>query len=121
MRQALVSARESGVEAIAFGDLFLEDIRDYRLKLLEGTGLRPLFPLWGEDTHRLAHEMIEHGLRARVCAVDEKRLGAEWVGREFDARFLAQLPADIDPCGERGEFHTVVRDGPMFRHPVRET
>lgn len=120
MRRALMSAHESGMEAIAFGDLFLEDVRDYRLKLLEGTGLDPLFPLWGEDTRQLASEMIAGGLRARVCAVDEKKLGKEWIGREFDAKFLTDLPADVDPCGERGEYHTVVWDGPMFRHPVRE-
>lgn len=120
MRRALISARESGMDAIAFGDLFLEDIREYRLKLLEGTGLQALFPLWGEDTRTLAQEMIAGGLRARVCAVDGKKLGNEWVGRELDAQFLKDLPDDVDPCGERGEYHTVAWDGPMFSHPVRE-
>lgn len=107
-----------GVEAMAFGDLFLEDIRRYRETNLEGTGITPLFPLWGITTEQLAREMIAGGLLTRVVTVDPKRLPASFAGRVFDHAFLADLPDGVDPCGENGEFHTCVLDGPMFSRPV---
>ncbi len=111
-------ARREGIDCLAFGDLFLEDIRRYREEKLAGSGLTPLFPLWGMATDRLAREMIGAGLRARVTCVDPKVLPAEFAGRDFDANFLADLPEGVDPCGENGEFHTFVFDGPMFRSPL---
>ena len=111
-------AVESGVEAIAFGDLFLADIRAYREDLLRGTGLEPLFPLWLVPTADLARRMLAGGVRARVACVDSKQLDPGFVGREFDDAFLEQLPGGVDPCGERGEFHTCVYAGPMFRCPL---
>jgi len=103
---------------MAFGDLFLEDIRRYREERLAGTGLRPLFPLFDADTSRLARDMIAGGLRARLTCVDPRQLDARFAGRDFDQALLADLPPSVDPCGERGEFHTFAYDGPMFRGPV---
>jgi uncharacterized protein (TIGR00290 family) len=108
----------AGVEAMAFGDLYLEDIRAYREQKLEGTGLKPLFPLWGKPTHALAEEMIDAGLVTYVATVDPAKLDASFAGRLFDRRFLADLPDGIDPCGENGEFHTCVAAGPMFDYPL---
>jgi uncharacterized protein (TIGR00290 family) len=118
MAAACARAVADGVEAIAFGDLFLEDVRAYRETQLAPTGLRPLFPLWGQDTTALAREMVASGLRAVLTCVDPRQLDGRFVGRAFDAALLAELPAGVDPCGERGEFHTFAWDGPMFRHPV---
>ena len=118
MAAALQRARGEGVEAVAFGDLFLEDIRRYREDRMAPTGLKPLFPLWGRPTAPLAREMIAGGLRARLTCVDPRSLGAGFAGRDFDAALLADLPATVDPCGERGEFHTFAYDGPMFSRPV---
>lgn len=114
-------ASAAGVEMIAFGDLFLEDIRSYRESKLAGSGLAPLFPLWGRPTPELARAMIAGGLRARITCVDASQLDPRFAGREFDAALLADLPAGVDPCGERGEFHSFVYDGPMFRHPIAIT
>jgi diphthamide synthase (EF-2-diphthine--ammonia ligase) len=111
-------ARTEGVEAMAFGDLFLRDIRAYRERMLAGTGIAPLFPLWGRDTHALAREMIDGGLVARVTCVDPSRIDRSLAGRTFDRAFLADLPAGADPCGENGEFHTFVSAGPMLEVPV---
>jgi len=102
------------VDAIAFGDLFLRDVRNYRIKQLAPTGLEPLFPLWEIPTDQLAHDMIAGGLRARLTCVDPKQVPASFAGREFDASLLRDLPASADPCGEGGEFHTCVYAGPMF-------
>ncbi len=118
MRKACDTSVAAGIEAMAFGDLFLEDIRRYRIEKLAGTGLDPVFPVWGLDTRRLAEEMIDGGLRARIVCVDPKKLPAEFAGRDFDAAFLRDLPAGVDPCGENGEFHTAVYAGPMFREPI---
>jgi uncharacterized protein (TIGR00290 family) len=106
---------EAGVEAFAFGDLFLEDIRAYREQKLAGTGLKAIFPLWGKPTRELAREMIGGGLVAHVATVDPNKLDASFAGRLFDMSFLADLPAGVDPCGENGEFHTCVAAGPMFK------
>ena len=111
-------ARAQGIEAMAFGDLFLEDVRDYRIQKLAGTGLRPLFPIWNPDTAGLARDMVAAGLRATLVCVDPKVLPAAFAGRDFDAALLAELAPDVDPCGERGEFHTFAWAGPMFRQPL---
>ncbi len=103
---------------VAFGDLFLEDVRAYREQRLAGTGLTPIFPLWGQPTAALAHQMINGGLRAYLTCIDPRTLGREFAGRTFDAALLEELPASVDPCGENGEFHTCVWDGPMFAEPV---
>jgi uncharacterized protein (TIGR00290 family) len=118
MREAVASALEHGVTHVAFGDLFLEDIRAYRIKQLEGSGLEPLFPIWHEPTAPLARRMIDAGVEAFLTCVDPRRLPHSFAGRRFDHALLADLPADVDPCGENGEFHTCVLDGPMFKHPV---
>jgi uncharacterized protein (TIGR00290 family) len=119
-RMAEVCERAIGehVDAIAFGDLFLRDVRAYRETQLKPTGLEPLFPLWQIPTDALARDMIDGGLRAKLVCVDTKQLPEPFAGREFDAAFLRDLPPEIDPCGERGEFHTCVYDGPMFTTPV---
>jgi len=118
MAVAIEQAKSDGITVMAFGDLFLEDIRRYRVEKLTGTGITPLFPVWGIPTDSLAREMIAGGLRARLTCVDPKQLAPSFVGREFDAALLAELPSSVDPCGERGEFHTFTYAGPMFRHPI---
>ncbi|MGA2212881.1 MAG: ATP-binding protein [Bryobacteraceae bacterium] len=107
------------VQAIAFGDLYLADIRAYREKQLASTGLEPLFPVWHIPTADLARTMIASGLRAKITCVDPKVLAARFAGRDFDSQFLADLPPGIDPCGENGEFHSFVYDAPVFRQPIR--
>jgi len=108
----------AGVEAIAFGDLFLEDIRRYREEKLAGLPLEPIFPLWGRDTTALAREMMAAGTRAHLTSVDPAQVPRELAGRAYDAALLEALPASADPCGENGEFHTFVWDGPQFRAPI---
>jgi uncharacterized protein (TIGR00290 family) len=119
MTTAVERAKADGITVMAFGDLFLEDIRSYRIQKLANTGISPVFPVWGIPTSDLARQMIAGGLRARLTCVDPKQLAGSFVGREFDAQLLAELPAAVDPCGERGEFHTFTYDGPMFRYPVK--
>ncbi len=121
LERALAAARDQGIRGVAFGDLFLEDIRRYRERQMEGTGLRPLFLLWGRPTAALAEEMIAAGLRARITCVDPRALPAMFAGRAFDRELLRDLPPGVDPCGERGEFHTFAWDGPMFKNPVAFT
>ena len=111
-------AQAHGVDAMAFGDLFLADIRAYREKQLAGTGIAPLFPLWGRDTRKLAAEMIDGGLVAHLTCVDPRKLDRAFAGRRFDRTLLADLPTGVDPCGENGEFHTFVSAGPMFHEAV---
>jgi uncharacterized protein (TIGR00290 family) len=118
MTNACAKAVAEGMEAIAFGDLFLEDVRAYRVKQMAGTGLEPLFPVWGEPTDRLAHEMVASGLKAILTCVDTSKLEADFAGRRFDADLLAELPSGIDPCGENGEFHSFVYAGPMFNSAI---
>ena len=118
MRDLCARAIAEHVAAMAFGDLFLADIRAYREKQLAGTGLQPLFPVWQIPTAELGRTMIASGLRAKITCVDPKVLPAEFAGRDFDSQFLADLPPNIDPCGENGEFHSFVYDGPGFREPV---
>ncbi len=118
MERFIAASRQQGIECMAFGDLFLDDIKAYREAKLSGTGITPLFPVWGIPTDQLAKEMIASGVRAVVTCVDPKQLAASFAGREFNEAFLSALPAGVDPCGERGEFHTFVFDGPIFRRPV---
>jgi uncharacterized protein (TIGR00290 family) len=118
MRQVCRRALDEGIQAIAFGDLFLADIRAYREKQLAGTGLEPIFPVWQLPTKELAADMLKAGLRAKITCVDPKALSPGFAGRDFDSVFLEDLPAAVDPCGENGEFHSFVYDGPMFRTPV---
>lgn len=121
MGGVVAEARARGVERIAFGDLYLEDIRAYREAALEGTGVRPMFPLWGRPTEALAREMVDAGARAILTCVDPRRCPDEWLGREYDHALLdaiARAPDAIDPCAERGEFHTFAYDGPAFARPV---
>lgn len=110
--------RAAGVEAMAFGDLFLQDIRAYREAKLEGTGIRPLFPLWQRPTRELAESMIDGGLKTVLATVDPAKIPADFAGRLFDKQLIDDLPAGVDPCGENGEFHTCVTDGPMFSHDL---
>jgi uncharacterized protein (TIGR00290 family) len=118
MRQAVVAAVARKVEAMAFGDLYLEDIRAYREERLAGTGLTPIFPVWQIPTAELVRTMISAGLKTRVVCVDPRKLPASFAGRDIDEQFLRDLPDGIDPCGETGEFHTCVYDGPIFRWPI---
>ncbi len=118
MRAACARAVREAFTHVAFGDLFLEDVRRYREERLSGTGLTPLFPLWGTPTRALAEEMIGGGLRARLSVVDTRVLDASFAGRTFDDGLLRDLPPTVDPCGENGEFHTFAHAGPMFGHPV---
>jgi uncharacterized protein (TIGR00290 family) len=118
MSAAIDRARAEGVTAIAFGDLFLEDVREYRIRMLSGTGIEPLFPIWGQDTKALAREMVRSGLRAHLTCVDPRVLSREFAGRAFDDALLDALPPGVDPCGERGEFHSFAWDGPMFHRPI---
>lgn len=118
MAAAVARLKAEDVEAIAFGDLFLPDVRAYRERQMAGTGLQLVFPLWGRPTGELARSMIDGGLRARLTCVDPRVLPGSFAGRPFDRALLADLPAGVDPCGENGEFHTFTWDGPMFRHPV---
>ena len=118
MGTAVAAAVRDGFTHAAFGDLFLEDIRRYREERLAGTGLEPLFPVWGTPTRDLADQMIEAGLRARLTCVDTRKLDPAFAGREFDRDLLRDLPPDVDPCGENGEFHSCAYAGPMFRHPL---
>ncbi len=118
MGEAVDALVARGVTHVVFGDLFLEDIRAYRERQLAGTGLTPVFPLWGRDTRELAEAMIDGGLRATLVSVDPRQLDASFAGRAFDEALLRDLPASVDPCGERGEMHTVVTAGPMLSSPI---
>jgi diphthamide synthase (EF-2-diphthine--ammonia ligase) len=118
MADACRRAVAEGFGAIAFGDLFLKDVRAYRERQLAGSGLTPVFPLWEIPTAILARDMIAGGLRARLSCIDSRVLDASFAGREFDRALLSALPESADPCGENGEFHTFVYDGPMFRQPL---
>jgi uncharacterized protein (TIGR00290 family) len=113
-----IQQQHPGVQHLVFGDLFLEDVRAYRERVLPPLGWTPLFPLWGCDTRALAHQFIRDGYRAILTCVDTEQLGPEFAGREFDAALLADLPPTVDPCGERGEFHTCVYAGPIFSQPL---
>jgi uncharacterized protein (TIGR00290 family) len=118
MREACAAIKAEGVTHIVFGDLFLEDIRAYRKKMLAAIGMTAIFPLWQRPTAQLAEDMIASGLIAHLVCIDPKQLEARFAGRRFDRALLQDLPATVDPCGENGEFHTVVTGGPMFQAPI---
>ncbi len=118
MNEALSVFREEGVSVSIFGDIFLEDLREYREDRLSNIGFKGVFPLWNQPTGKLAETFIEDGFRAIVVCVDERYLGREFAGRAYDENFLKDLPEGVDPCGENGEFHTFVYDGPIFNRPV---
>ena len=118
MGAALLRLREEGIRTVAFGDLFLEDVRRYREEMLEPLGMRAIFPLWGRDTAALAREFVDLGFGAVLVCVDTTSIDARFTGRDYDHSLLADLPSHADPCGERGEFHTFVHRGPVFREPV---
>ena len=119
MKEAMTKFKNEGVSSVAFGDLFLEDVRRYREENLSQVGMGAIFPLWKRDTAKLAEEFIELGFKAIITCIDSKVLDRKFAGRMFDENFLSELPPNVDPCGENGEFHSFVFDGPIFRAPVR--
>jgi uncharacterized protein (TIGR00290 family) len=119
MREHMLTVQKEGIKLIAFGDIFLEDIREYREKNLIGSGIEAIFPLWGKSTSKLAQQMINSGLTTYITCVDPSKLAPEFAGREFNQAFLSDLPAQVDPCGEQGEFHTFVINGPGFNKPLK--
>jgi uncharacterized protein (TIGR00290 family) len=118
MKEALAKHFARGVRRVAFGDIFLEDLRAYRENNLAKIGMQALFPIWKRDTRELAREFVRQGFRAIAVCVDPRVLDASFAGRELDANFFADLPPGVDPCGENGEFHTFVFDGPVFKRPI---
>jgi uncharacterized protein (TIGR00290 family) len=118
MTDAVAAATSAGVTRMVFGDLFLADVRAYREEALAGSGIDPVFPLWGRPTRELAGEMLDRGIRATITCVDPRQLDAAYAGRAFDRDLLADLPSGVDPCGENGEFHTFVHAGPGFAAPL---
>jgi uncharacterized protein (TIGR00290 family) len=118
MRGVHQRALTEGITGVAFGDLFLEDIRAYRERQLQGTGLDPLFPVWGIPTRALAREMLAAGVKAKITCVDPKQIPASFAGRDFDQALLDNLPPGADPCGENGEFHSFVHASPVFSRPI---
>lgn len=118
MRRFVAECADEGIEAMAFGDLFLEDVRSYREKQLSGTGIEPLFPLWGIPTQQLAGEMLSGGLKAYISSVDLRKLPSGMAGRTWSTELVAELPEGCDPCGENGEMHTIAVAGPMFHRPI---
>jgi diphthamide synthase (EF-2-diphthine--ammonia ligase) len=118
MDEACAAIKAQGIRHILFGDLFLEDIRAYRVEKLSAAGMEPLFPLWKRDTAALARAMVECGLKAHITCLDPRKLPRSFAGRTFDLGLLTELPEEVDPCGENGEFHTVVTAGPMLAAPI---
>lgn len=110
--------KKANIEHFAFGDLFLEDVRNYREEKLKSSGITPIFPIWDIPTERLSREMIDNGLRAVITCVDPKQMPEEFVGKEYNESFLNDIPEGVDPCGENGEFHSFVFDGPMFKEQI---
>lgn len=121
MAKATLKLKEMGVTHIVFGDIFLQDVREYRESKMRGTGIDPVFPLWGKNTRSLAGEIISSGIKARIVCLDPTKLERRFGGSEFDLDFLRNIPKEVDPCGENGEFHTLVYDAPFFKHPVSIT
>ena len=114
----VIAAKKMRIDCFAFGDLFLKNVRQYREELLEGTGITPLFPLWGVPTDLLSREMISNGLKAVITCLDPKQISTKFAGRDYDESFLNDISAKIDPCGENGEFHSFAFEGPMFQNPI---
>lgn len=119
MTSFILKAKNEGIECVAFGDLYLENVRSYRENFLKGTGITPIFPIWGFSTNTLSRKMISEGLKAIITCVNPKRLAKEFAGREYCESFLNDIPENIDPCGENGEFHSFAFDGPMFQNPIK--
>ncbi len=119
MRTVCQRATAEGITGVAFGDLFLQEIRDYRVRQLQGSGLEPLFPVWQIPTDQLPRDMIAAGVKAKITCVDPSRLAKNFAGHDYDLRLLQALPAGVDPCGENGEFHTFVYDAPVFSRPIK--
>lgn len=118
MGHFVAQAQHQHIACFAFGDLFLEDVRKYREDRLQGSGISAIFPLWGRPTDQLAHTMFENGLKAKISCIDPKQLDHSFAGRDYNPAFLADLPDHVDPCGERGEFHSFAYDGPMFAQAI---
>ncbi len=118
MRETLAHYRGMGVSSVVFGDIFLEDLKEYRERKMSQIGMKAVFPIWKKDTAELAREFIDLGFKAVITCVDSHALDGRFAGRVFDEQFLRELPAGVDPCGENGEFHSFVYDGPIFRKPV---
>ncbi|REL33467.1 diphthine--ammonia ligase [Rhodohalobacter sp. SW132] len=118
MKREMIRHKSVGFEQAAFGDIFLEDLKEYRENQMKEVGLQSIFPIWGKDTRKLMQQFIDDGFRAIAVCVDADKLGKSFAGREIDQQFLKDLPDDVDPCGENGEFHTFVYDGPIFKQPV---
>ena len=119
MGEAFSAYRGKGIDSVAFGDLYLEDVRAYRQRLLAKHDMAGLYPIWGRDTSQLIREFLDLGFKTAVVCVDPAQLDPSFVGRVIDGEFLAELPRHVDPCGENGEFHTFVFDGPSFKDPIR--
>jgi uncharacterized protein (TIGR00290 family) len=119
MNGFIKKAKQSKIECFAFGDLFLKDVRKYREDNLAGTGITPIFPIWGKNTTILSKEMIDNGLKSIITCVNPKQLSPDFAGKEYDGSFLEQIPENVDPCGERGEFHSFVYGGPMFKNEIK--
>jgi uncharacterized protein (TIGR00290 family) len=119
MREVLVRHQAKGVAAVVFGDIFLESVRDRRVEKLSQIGMKAIFPLWGKDTNEMAVQLINLGFKAIVVCIDTHVLDKQFIGREYNQEFLSELPAEVDPCGENGEFHTLVYDGPIFSRPIK--
>jgi uncharacterized protein (TIGR00290 family) len=118
LEQTLSTFMAKGIDHVIFGDIFLEDLRTYREKQLDKLGMKAVFPLWKQNTSALIHTFIDAGFKTITCCTNDGYLGEEWVGREIDQQFIQELPANVDPCGEHGEFHTFCYDGPIFKKPV---
>ena len=118
MKEVLVRYKKMGVEAVAFGDIFLEDLKKYREERLKEAGMKGVFPIWKRESRELANTFIGMGFKAVITCVDSKMLDGRFSGRPFDTRFLSELPSGVDPCGENGEFHSFVHDGPIFKNPI---
>lgn len=121
MKNFMKTVVQRKIDAIAFGDLFLEDVRDYRINNMEGTGVEPIFPIFGSDTHSLCQEMIASGLKAQLTCIDPKKIPEALAGHAFNRELISKLPNGVDPCGEFGEFHSFAFDGPMFNKPIAIT
>lgn len=118
MTSFIDEAEKENIKCFAFGDLFLEDVRRYREDHLKGTGITPIFPIWGIPTKKLSRKMVNSGLKAMITCIDPKYLTIEFIGREYNESFLDDIPVGVDPCGENGEFHSFAFDGPMFQNPI---
>ncbi len=119
MKALLLEAKAEGINTVAFGDIFLEDLREYREERLKEVEMDAIFPLWNKSTKKLATDFIKNGFRTHVCSIDNSKIPEHLIGKDFSLDFLKQLPKNIDPCGENGEFHTFCYEGPIFRYPIR--